>query len=78
MKKKVLVFRLISGIMLIVAIVFLLYALTHPESGSVFYIGGVAIGSAVWRAFYTVYIGIMIGLFGASVIFGRTKNGRQS
>ena len=37
--------RIISGIMLVVAILFLFYAFMHPEGGSVFYILGVPIGS---------------------------------
>ena len=60
------ILRLSSLIMLVIAIVFLSYALTHPESGTVFYIGGLAIGSAIWRAFYLVYTGIMVALFAVS------------
>ena len=60
------VLRIISGIMLIVAILFLIYAMMHPEGGSIFYIFGVPIGSEIWRAFYAVYIIAMIGLFAAS------------
>ena len=60
------ILRLSSLIMLVIAIVFLSYALTHPEGGTVFYIGGLAIGSAIWRAFYLVYAGIMVALFAVS------------
>jgi len=52
--------------MFVVAIVFLGFALTHPEFGTTFYIGPLKIGSAIWRAFYIVYALIMAGLFTAS------------
>ena len=55
--------RIISGVMLVVAILFLSYALTHPEAGSVFYIFGMPIGYEVWRVFYVLYIIVMVGLF---------------
>jgi hypothetical protein len=71
--KKVL--RIISGIMLIVAILFLIYAMMHPEGGSVFYIFGVPIGSGIWRAFYAVYVTVMIGLFVASFFVKRKVQG---
>lgn len=60
------VLRLVSLLMLVAAAVFLAVALTHPELGTVFYIGGIAIGAAVWRVFYIVYFAVMIGLFTAS------------
>ena len=60
------VLRLISFAMLIVAIIFLAVALTHPELGTVFYIGNLKIGSEIWRAFYAVYAIVMITLFGVS------------
>ena len=55
--------RIISGIMLIVAIIFLSVALTHPELGTAFYIGTWKIGAAVWRVFYAVYAATMVALF---------------
>ena len=58
--------RLISFAMLIVAIVFLAVALTHPELGTVFYIGNMKIGAEIWRAFYAVYAVVMVALFGVS------------
>ena len=64
--------RIISGIMLVVAILFLSYAFMHPEAGSVFYILGVPIGSNFWRAFYVVYIIVMVGLFIVS-FFSKNK-----
>ena len=60
------VLRLISFAMLIVAIIFLAVALTHPELGTVFYIGNLKVGSEIWRAFYAVYAIVMIALFGVS------------
>ena len=64
MSKKIL--RIISGAMLIIAVIFLAFALTHPEAGRVFYIGSLAIGSEIWRAFYIVYALVMVGVFIAS------------
>ena len=61
MSKKIL--RIISGVMLIIAVVFLSIALTHPEFGTVFYIGNLRIGAAFWRIFYIIYAIIMVGLF---------------
>ena len=63
MRKKL---RIIALLMLVVAIVFLAYALTHPEAGIVFYVFGVAIGSEVWRALYTLYAIVMAVLLAAS------------
>ncbi len=60
------ILRLVSLVMLVIAIVFLSYALTHPELGTVIYIGSLKIGSAIWRAFYLIYIIVMIALFGIS------------
>lgn len=60
------VLRLISFAMLIVAIIFLVVALTHPELGTVFYIGNIKIGAEIWRVFYAVYVIAMVVLFGIS------------
>ena len=62
--KKIL--RAVSLFMLIIAIAFLIFALSHPQLGSVFYIGDLAIGSDIWRVFYAVYATIMVDLFLAS------------
>lgn len=62
--KKIL--RAVSLFMLIIAIAFLIFALSHPQLGSVFYIGDLAIGSDIWRVFYVVYTTIMVTLFGVS------------
>lgn len=58
--------RLISLAMLIVAVVFVLWALSNPGMGKVFYIGGIKIGADVKRAFYAVYVIVMTALFGIS------------
>ena len=58
--------RLISLAMLIVAVVFVLCALSNPGMGKVFYIGGIKIGADVKRAFYAVFVIVMTALFGIS------------
>ena len=55
--------RIISLIMLIVAILFLTHALMHPEAGSTFCLLGIPIGVAVWQIFYVVYVAVMTVLF---------------
>ena len=67
------IMKLASLIMLVIAIVFLAYTLTHPESGTVFYIGSWAIGSEIWRAFYLFYTVVMIGLFAASIYIDKKQ-----
>ena len=52
--------------MLIAAVIFVLCALSNPGMGKVFYIGGIKIGADIKRAFYAVYVIIMIALFGIS------------
>lgn len=60
------ILRLTSLLMLASAVVFLTVALSHPEFGTVFYIGSVPIGAAVWRSFYIFYAAVMAVLFGLS------------
>ena len=55
--------RLISLIMLIVAVVFVFCALSNPALGKVFYIGSIKIGADIKRAFYAVYAIVMVALF---------------
>ena len=74
MGKKIL--RIISGVMLAVAIVFFAYAIMHPEGGSVFYLFNQPIGSEIWRAFYVLYLAVMLSLFIASFFVGEKKNKR--
>ena len=71
MSKKIL--RIISGVMFIIAVVFLSIALTHPEFGTVFYIGSLRIGAAIWRAFYLIYAVVMAALFIASFCVDKVK-----
>ncbi|MBQ6835755.1 MAG: hypothetical protein IJN37_04250, partial [Clostridia bacterium] len=58
--------RLISLVMLIVAVVFVFCALSNPALGKVFYIGSIKIGADIKRAFYAVYAIVMVALFGIS------------
>ncbi len=58
--------RLISLIMLIVAVVFVFCALSNPALGKVLYIGSIKIGADIKRAFYAVYAIVMVALFGIS------------
>ncbi|MBO5212352.1 MAG: hypothetical protein J6B60_02300 [Clostridia bacterium] len=71
MKKTV--FRIVSIVMLFVACIFLVVALSHPELGRVFYIGELKIGSEIWRAFYVLYALVMVGLFVASFFVDKAK-----
>lgn len=58
--------KLISLIMLIMAVVFVFCALSNPALGKVFYIGSIKIGTDIKRAFYAVYAIVMVALFGIS------------
>lgn len=58
--------RLISLVMLIVAVVFVFCALSNPALGKVFYIGSIKIRADIKRAFYAVYAIVMVALFGIS------------
>ena len=60
------VLRLSSLVMLIVAVGFVLCAMSNPGLGRVLYIGSVRIGAEVKRVFYTVYVIVMAVLFGMS------------
>ena len=63
--------RLISGIMFVVAVVFVFCALSNPALGSTIYIGEYAFGAEQWRMCYVIYVVMMITLFGASFFVGR-------
>jgi len=58
--------RLISLVMLIVAVVFVFCALSNLALGKVFYIGSIKIGADIKRAFYAIYAIVMVTLFGIS------------
>ena len=62
------VLKTISILMFIAAVIYISYALTHPEFGEVFYIGNFAVGPELWRLFYLIYAVIMAGLFAISHI----------
>lgn len=73
-----LIFRIVSAVMLTVAICFVAVALTHPELGTVFYIFGIPIGTQVWYAFYIFYLITMISLFVVSFfIKSKRKQGSK-
>ena len=67
------VLRIISLIMLIVAVIFVVCALSCPTCGSTFYIGSLRIGADVWRVFYAIYAIVMVFLFLLS-FFVKKKN----
>ena len=60
--------RLISGIMLVVAIVFVFCALACPTLGKTIYIGDYALGAEQWRFCYKIYAIVMVALFSASFV----------
>ena len=60
--------RLISGIMLVTAIVFVFCALACPTLGKTIYIGDYAFGAEQWRFCYKIYAIVMVALFGASFV----------
>jgi cytochrome c biogenesis factor len=65
--------RLISGIMFVIAVIFVLCALSAPNLGRAFDIGSFCIGAEVWRICYAIYALIMIGLFLASFFVSKGK-----
>lgn len=58
--------RLISLVMLIVAVIFVFCALSNPALGTTIYIGNFAFGAEQWRFCYKIYALVMIVLFGVS------------
>lgn len=58
--------RLISLIMLIVAVVFVICALSNPTLGKTIYIGSFEFGAEHWKVCYAIYVVIMVLLFVAS------------
>ena len=67
--------RLISLVMLAVAVIFVLCALSNPTLGTAFCIGNFYIGADVWRACYAIYVVVMAALFLASFF---VKDGKQT
>ena len=70
MKKRT-VLRLISLGMFVIAVIFVVCALSAPTLGRTFYIGNIAIGAEGWRVFYGVYVIAMVGLFVGSFFVKR-------
>ena len=60
------ILRLISLVMLIVAVVFVFCALSAPTLGKTIYIGNFVFGAEQWRFCYKVYAIVMVALFGIS------------
>ena len=65
--------RLISLIMLIVAIIFVFCALSAPTLGKTIYIGDFVFGAEQWRFCYKVYAVVMVALFGESFFVKEKK-----
>ena len=55
--------RLISLLMLIVAVIFVICARSSPTLGHTIFIGNYVFGAEQWRICYAVYVLIMIALF---------------
>lgn len=72
--KKSKLMRLISGIMLLVAVIFVFCALSNPALGSTIYIGSWAFGAEQWRVCYQIYVVVMLVLFVGSFMVGRKEN----
>lgn len=65
--------RLISLSMFVVAVVFVIYALSAPTLGKTIYIGDFVFGAEQWRFCYKVYAIVMVALFGASFLVKEKK-----
>lgn len=72
MKKRKL-FRLISLIMFLIAIVFVFCALSNPALGRTIYIGDFFFGAEQWRMCYAVYAIVMLLFFIASFFVDRKE-----
>lgn len=70
MKKK---FRIISLVMLVIAIVFVACALSAPNLGHTIYIGSYKFGAEQWRICYAVYAITMVALFISSFFVKEKK-----
>ena len=65
--------RIVSLLMLIVAVIFVVCALSAPNLGNSFYIGSFRVGAKHLRIFYAVYAIVMVGLFLASFFVKKGK-----
>lgn len=73
MKKAKLVLRLISLFLFLVAVVFIICAMSCPQCGSVFYIGSFKVTVRVMHWFYNSYILVMLLLFLVSFFLPKKK-----
>ena len=65
--------RIISLLMLLIAVVFVFCALACPTLGKTIYIGNFRFGAEQWRTCYKLYATVMLGLFVASFFIRKTK-----
>lgn len=70
MKKKL---RIISLVMLVIAIIFVICALSAPNLGHTIYIGSYEFGAEQWRICYAIYVIIMAALFISSYFVKEKK-----
>ena len=71
--KKHRLLRWISLLMFVIAVVFVLCALSNPALGHTIYIGDFAFGAGQWRLCYAIYAIVMAGLFIASFFVDRKE-----
>lgn len=72
MKRKI-KYRIISLIMLVIAVIFVFCALSSPTLGNTIYFGDYVFGAEQWRFCYKVYVGVMIILFVSSFFVKEKK-----
>lgn len=59
--------------MLVIAIVFVIFALSAPNLGQTIYIGSYEFGAEQWRVCYAIYAIVMVVLFIASFFVKKNK-----
>ena len=70
MKKKL---RIISLAMFVIAIVFVVCALSAPNLGHAIHIGNYRFGAEQWRICYAIYVIVMVALFISSFFVKEKK-----
>lgn len=70
MKKKL---RIISLIMLVIAVIFVFCVLSAPNLGRTIYVGNYEFGAEQWRICYAFYAIVMVALFAASFFVKNNK-----
>lgn len=65
--------RLISLAMFVIAVVFVICAMSCPTCGRVITIGSLRIGGDVWRVCYAIYAIVMVLLFLVSFFIPKKK-----